>query len=200
MQRAGQEGGTDTEHCHEHEHDGVKHTHCHDHEAGPEHTHWHDGKDAPTTPVPHEHEHEHEHGHEHAAPVAPGAPAAPAVPGTPAPQSLLEPRRAGDAFGTQAEEQVVGGIHVRWNGYVRMLAEVIEERQQVRFHRTQRRVQDGQRPHRPAFAYKGRLQRLRLPRGGGGRARDLQRPQRDLPGHAPSRHVPALQRVALRAR
>lgn len=119
MQRAGQEGGTDTEHCHEHEHDGVKHTHCHDHEAGPEHTHWHEGKDAPTTPVPHEHEHEHVH-------PAPGAPAAPVVPGTPAPQSMLEPQRAGDAFGTQAEEQVVGGIHVRWNGYVRMLAEVIE--------------------------------------------------------------------------
>ena len=26
MQRAGQEGGTDTEHCHEHEHDGRERT------------------------------------------------------------------------------------------------------------------------------------------------------------------------------
>jgi hypothetical protein len=51
-----------------------------------------------------------------------GPAATPAAP----PPSTLEQTRAGAGFGSLAEEQVVGGIHIRLNGYLRLLAEVIE--------------------------------------------------------------------------
>jgi hypothetical protein len=64
MKRVGQVGGAAKigEHCHEHEHeDGSTHSHCHDHAKGPEHEHAHEEGD-------HCHEHEHEgsrHSHCH---------------------------------------------------------------------------------------------------------------------------------------
>ena len=131
LNRVGPEGGVDAEHCHEHEHDGVAHSHCHDHEAGPRHEHWHDAKDSPEHC--HEHAHDgsaHSHCHDHAAGPAHAHPhphaAAPAPDAAPGKHASLEPQRAGDAFGSLAEEQVVGGIAIRWNGYVRLLAEVVE--------------------------------------------------------------------------
>lgn len=37
-----------------------------------------------------------------------------------------EPRGLGSSFGTNADEDLVGGIQIRWNGYVRLAAEVVE--------------------------------------------------------------------------
>lgn len=134
MKRVGQVGGAQIgQHCHEHEHEGEAHSHCHDHADGPEHDHVHPGDQEKGDPQVHEegqqpeqhcHEHVHEggvkhshchqehgdpkHEHDHVADV---------------------PDEEGPFYGVKTDF----GLVISWDGYLRVLAEVIENDPQSTF-------------------------------------------------------------------
>jgi hypothetical protein len=101
MKRVGQEGtATIGEHCHEHEHgDGTTHSHCHEHITGPEHEHEH-----PASVVIEDRKDEE-------IPVPQEPP-----PSTPSGEKPWQP------LGVKTEF----GLNLTWDGYIRVIAEVIE--------------------------------------------------------------------------
>lgn len=134
MKRVGQVGGAQVgQHCHEHEHGGEAHSHCHDHPEGPEHTHQHAKEEEPDLVqvsegkggAPEEHCHEHEHDgsvHEHCH------------------QEHGDPKHTHDhaVQNPGAEEPFYGvktnfGMTISWDGFLRVLAEVVENDPQSTF-------------------------------------------------------------------
>jgi hypothetical protein len=150
MGRSGQVGGAHIgQHCHEHDHDGEAHDHCHDHAGGPEHRHQHEGE-----PHCHDHEHDgekHDHCHDHAATplhdhdhAEEGHPHdhddepdehchehthADGTSHTHCHQEKGDPEHSHDhgmAEGLALGVKTKAGIELAWDGFLRVIAEVIE--------------------------------------------------------------------------